>query len=103
MPEGEVAVGLVIVKLVEETPEESIKVNKGRGSLRFQTPVANTGNVYIQHSKQVAIAGVNMGIEMIPGTMVSMNKHDDFDIDFSWYAIADLAGQIVIVNLVDRS
>lgn len=103
MPEGQVDVGTDIVLLAEETPEEAIKNDKGRGSLRFQTPVANTGNCYVKHNKQVAINGPNMGIEMIPGTLISMNKVDDKDIDNSWYGISDTAGQVIIVSPVEHS
>lgn len=91
MPEGDNEVGTDPVLLAQST--------RGRLNLRFQADPANTQNVAIKHSKQVAASGPNAGLIMTPGTIISLNLEEDSDIDDAWYGVAVSGTQNIVVNI----
>lgn len=95
MPEGRIAVSTTPVLLAQST--------RGRLNLRFQAdPAANTQNVAIKHTRQVAVDGPNCGLIMTPGTIISLNHTEDNDINDAWYGVAVSGTQYIIVNIRGR-
>lgn len=90
MPDGNVSVGTTATQLCESAP--------GRKNIRFQAPTANTASVYIDNNKQVRTSGVNRGLELPPGAIMTMNYLEDHDIQLSWYAIVASGTQNIIVK-----
>lgn len=91
LPEGRLA--------VTTTPTQLVQPTHGRLNVRFLADPANTKNIAIKHSKQVAVTGPNCGLLMTPGTLISLNNDDDKDIDDGWWAVAVSGTQHVIVNI----
>lgn len=91
MPEGRIAVSTTRVLLAEATTK--------RKNLRFLSDPANTANIAIKHSKNVAVTGLNSGILLTPGTFVDLNENNDKDINDDWYGIAASGTQYIIVNI----
>lgn len=93
MPEGRIAVGTTPTRLIEPTAKGT------RLNLRFIADPANTQNVAVQHSRQVAMTGQNAGIPLTPGTIISLNYLEDHDIHDGWWGIAASGTQYIIVNV----
>ena len=93
MPEGAVSVGAT-------TTVELLETIHGRKNVRFQADPANTANVAVNHKKEVATSGLNKGIILPPGAIMTLNFREDNDIDWAWYAIAASGTQTINVNVV---